>query len=44
MGESSRRSNVILLLEIVGDALMNQGFKIEVGKGIEASLDVYRIK
>ncbi|MCK9217004.1 MAG: alanine--glyoxylate aminotransferase family protein [Firmicutes bacterium] len=41
MGESSRRNNVILLLGALGDALMNQGFKVDVGRGIEEALTIY---
>ncbi len=41
MGESSRRNNVILLIGALGDALINQGYKANVGKGIEAALHVY---
>jgi len=44
MGESSRRNNVILLLGALGDALINQGYKADVGLSITAALDVYREK
>ena len=42
MGESSKRNNVILLLGALGDALMSQGHKVDVGAGITAALEVYQ--
>lgn len=41
MGESSKRSNVILLLNVLGDALMNQGYKVDFGAATEAALNIY---
>ncbi len=41
MGESSRRNYVILLLAALGDALIQQGYKANVGSSIEAALEVY---
>ena len=41
MGESSRRNNVILLLGALGDAMLNQGYTVNVGKGIAAALKVF---
>lgn len=42
MGESSRRNNVILLLGALGDALMNQGYKADIGTAITSALKVYQ--
>ncbi|MBZ2174141.1 alanine--glyoxylate aminotransferase family protein [Schnuerera sp. xch1] len=43
MGESSKRNNVILLLNALGDALMQQGYKVDFRLAIEAILDIYDI-
>ncbi len=41
MGESSKRNNVILLLNALGDALMQQGHRVDFGAATEAALKVY---
>lgn len=42
MGEASKRNNVILLLGALGDALISQGYRADVGAAIEAALNVYQ--
>ncbi len=44
MGESSKRNNVILLLGALGDAMLDQGYKVDVGKGIEVALKTLKQK
>lgn len=41
MGESSRRSYVLLLLAALADAMTVQGYKVDVGSAIEAALAIY---
>lgn len=41
MGESSKRNNVILLLNALGDALVQQGYRVDFGAAIEAALNIY---